>query len=360
MTAVHRRVELFGLLAAFAIASLLVARFLELQPAGMDFQCFWMGGHVALTNPAGLYDFDLITKLQGFDFAPGLLRPYINPPSALLIFAPLSLLPVGVAYTVFMVAGVAALLWAGLRAGAPWWLLLLPSVAYTIFCGQMSLLLGGLVLLGLTFPNRPLVAGLLFAAAATLKPQLLILLPIGLAAQGRWLTIASTGAAGMAICALSAVLFGLQPWIDWFTALPRFHHMVLNEQSLLVTSISPYTRLASVGLNGAWAYLLAPLAAWGVWTTFRRDTPWPDQLIAVVGGALLISPYAMAYELSLLAPAVAVYLARGQDRHWMAYAFAAVIYAMDAIFGVFSLFAVLALPILSGFTSRRSEASPAV
>lgn len=339
-----RGLPLLALLVALGLASALVARDLAFQPAGLDFLSFWTGGRVALTEPGRLYDFQYVTALQGLDLAPGALRPYINPPSALLLLAPLSRLPFAVAYGGLMLASVAVLAAAGARAGAPWWLLVLPSVAFTIFCGQLSLLLGGLVLLGLSFRDRPVMAGLLFAAAACLKPQMLILLPFALAAQGRWATILATGVGGLLICALSVLAFGLQPWTDWFAALPRFHRFVLGDPGLLATSIAPYARLAALGWNGAWAYLLAPLAAWGVWATFRRDAPWPDQLIALMGGALLIAPYAMNYELALLAPAAAAYLSRVEDRRWPLYVLAVVLYAVTAVVGIVSLVAVLILP----------------
>lgn len=186
----------------------------------------------------------------------------------------------------------------------------------------------------------------MFAVAASLKPQLLILLPIALAAQAQWRTIVFTGATGLLICALSAGLFGLQVWIDWFAALPRFHAIVAG-QGLLDTAITPYAKLTALGLDGAWAYLLAPAVLWVVWTTFRRPAAWPDQLLALIGGALMISPYAMNYELALLAPAVAAYVARKDDPRWLSYAVAASVYGMNISAGSLSLLAALALPLLA-------------
>jgi len=350
---VGRRTSQAAILVAFALASLMVVRLLAQQPAGLDFVCFWVGGQAAFTAPERLYDFQYITQLQDLPFVAGTLRPYINPPSALLLFAPLSRLPLWGAYASLMLAGVAVALAAAARARGPWQLLLLPPVAFSIFCGQPTLLLGGLILLGLTFRDRPLVAGLLFAVVATIKPQVLLLLPVALAAQGQWRTILVTGVGGLVICAASALVFGLEVWTDWLAALPRFRKMVADDPGLLNAAIAPYAKLAVLGLNGAFAYLLAPVAAWGVWTVFRREASWPDQLIAVLGGGLLVSPYAMNYELALLAPAVAAYLARIQDGRWPLYALAATVYAIDAAFGALSLAAALALPLLSSVKGVR-------
>lgn len=341
----HRQLPLAALLATFAVLGVLVARDVTIQPVGLDFLCFWSGGRVALVDPGRLYDFQYLTLRQGFDPASGILRPYLNPPSALLLFAPLSRLPFLASYLTLMTLSVAVLATASARIRAPWWWLLLPSVAFAIFCGQLSLLIAGLVVLGLSFRRRPLIAGLLFAVAAALKPQLLILLPLALAAQGQWRVILFTGGWGLLICALSAGVFGPRTWVDWFAALPRFHGIVAS-QGLLDTAITPYAKLTALGLNGAWAYLLAPAVLRGVWTAFRRDAAWPDQLIALLGGALLISPYAMNYELALLAPAVAAYVARTQDRQWLAYATAAALYGLNISAGSLSLIAALILPVL--------------
>lgn len=348
-----RRLLLAALLATFALASLLVARNLTLQPAGADFLAFWSGGRVALAEPGRLYDFQYLSARQGLDAADGVLRPYINPPSALLLFAPLARLPFMAAYLALMALSVAVMAIGAARLRAPWWGLLMPTVAFAVFCGQLSLLISGLVVLGLSFRARPPIAGLLFAIAAAIKPQLLVLLPIALAAQGQWRTILFTGGAGIALCALSALLFGVQTWLDWLAALPRFNAIVA-EQGLLDTAIAPYAKLTALGVNGAWAFLLAPFAVLGVWTSFRRDAGWPAQLIALIGGALLISPYAMNYELALLAPAAAAYLARTQDRKWLLYAGATALYGMNIATGSLSLAAVLILPFLAGdvqFTS---------
>lgn len=342
-----RRLLLIALVATFAVAGVLAVRnCLALQPAGADFLCFWTGGRVALDEPSRLYDFAHVSALQPSAWTFGSLRPYINPPAALLLFAPLSRLPFWASYALLMLISLSTLAVAGARVRAPWWLLLLPAVAFSIYCGQFTLLLGGLILLGLGARDRPWLAGVFYGLAACLKPQLLILLPVALAADRQWRTVLATGATGVVVCGLSALVFGLQPWFDWFAALPRFHQLVLGERSLLLSSIAPYARLAALGWNGAWAWVLAPAAIWGVWTTFRGAAPWPDRLIALVGGALLIAPYAMNYELALFVPAVAAYLTRTEDRRWPLYAVAATVYAMDAFAGALSLVAVLALPLM--------------
>lgn len=341
------RLLLIALLIAMVAASVAsIAPALGYHPAGLDFLAFWAGGRAALDDPGRIYDFAHVTALQGIDFGPGVLRPYINPPSALLLFAPLARLPFWTGYALLMLASLAVLLAAARRAGAPWWLVALPMVVFTLFCGQVTLLIAGLVLLALTLRERPWIAGLCFAIAGVIKPQILLLLPLALAAQGAWLTIVATGVVGLALCGLSALLFGVQTWLDWLHAMPRFSDVVMGNRQLLEHAITPYAWLVVQGWNGALAWLLAPFAAWGVWAAFRHERPWCDRMLALLGGGLLISPYAMNYELALLAPAIAVYLARTDDRRWMAYAVLVGIHAVNGLTDALALLAALALPFI--------------
>jgi hypothetical protein len=52
------------------------------------------------------------------------------------------------------------------------------------------------------------------------------------------------------------------------------------------------------------------------WRAFGKAEDSVRQAIALLGGALLVTPYAMNYELALLAPAVAQFAAYATDRNW--------------------------------------------
>lgn len=345
-----RALALLGLLAAFAVVSAGMAQLLLHQPAGVDFSCFWAGARAALAGPDRLYDFGYITGLQGWPLGPGALRPYIYPPSALLVFVPFALVPYWIGYALWVLATGGLFLAAGLKAGARWWLVLLPPVALVAVCGQVTFLIGGLVLAGLALRDRRILAGVLFGVAAAIKPQLLVLLPFALLAEARWRTAAATGATGLALCAASAGIWGLQPWLDWIGALGRFRHVIFDNPALVADAVTPYAFLQTQGLDGALAFLLAPAAAAWVWLTFRRTPHLPDRLIALLGGALLVSPYAMNYELALFAPAVAVYLARTGRRAWPVYALASVAWFAAPPFA--GLLAVLSFPLVRRLSGR--------
>ncbi|HSV02566.1 MAG TPA: glycosyltransferase family 87 protein [Phenylobacterium sp.] len=350
-----------GLLAAVLAAMSLgfVREVLSVQPAGIDFAPLWAGGRAALHAPARLYDFDYVSTLQGWPLGRDHPRPFVYPPSALVVFAPLALIPYWPAFGLWLVLTGAAFLWSGLKAGAPWWFLLLPWVTFCALCGQVSFLLGALILAGLrlTAP-RPILAGLLFGAAAGVKPQLLLLLPIALAAEARWRTILATAATGLILMLASAAVWGLAPWRSWIGALPRFQAVVFANPSLLRNAVTPYAALVQHGLPGAWAFTLAPAAALWVWSSFRRREDIAERLIALIGGALLISPYAMNYDMALFAPATGIYLARTHERRWPLYALAA--YGQSRGFGVglLTLLPALALPALRRLRFKTPSSIP--
>lgn len=353
-----RAFVLRALIASFAVISAATATLVLKQVAGADYSCFWAGAKAALSAPAHLYDFAYVSELQHWPLGPGSLRPYIYPPSALPLFIPFTVPSYWVGYGLWVVLTGAVFLWAGVKAGAPWWLILLPSVAFVAYCGQITFLIGALIVGGLALRHRPVLAGLLFGVAAAVKPQLLIMLPFALLGERAWKTIFATAAAGAAACAFSVLVWGLQPWRAWLAALGRFQHVILDTPSLVANSVTPYAALSLHGLSGAWVFPFAPLVAFAVWLAFRRGAGFEDRLIALLGGALLISPYAMNYEVALFAPAVAAYLARTKDRAWPVYVAASLIYVLAA--PLVTLLAVLALPMARIIAEWQPERKPSL
>jgi hypothetical protein len=351
-----RNLALAALLAVFAYKSAdLMMMVLRTQPLGADFSCFWAGGKAALSDPARIFDFRYITELQGWPLGPT-LRPYVYPPSALLLFVPLATLPPAVAYAVWTTLTGGFFLWAARLAGAPWWLALFPMIALAAVCGQITFLIGGLVLLGLALRDRPILAGVLFGLAAMIKPQTLVLLPIGLLAIGSWRSLFAAGATVAMLFALSALVWGPSLWLEWLAAIARFQSEVIPAlPALREDQISFRTFLELAGLPGALAYLLAPVAVALVWLTFRRT---PDPILratAAFGGSLLIAPYAMHYDAALLVPGIAALLARTDYKLWPIGAAAAVLFMFS---GIAFLFAAKVptgpLPVIAGLSPLAS------
>jgi len=337
------------LVVAYAAISALTWTLVFRQPAGIDFQPLWAGVRVALAEPARLYDFAHVTALQGWPLGPEKLRPFAYPPTAALLLAPFAALPFWAAYGLWTATTGALFLAAGLKARLPWWFILLPPVALVAYCGQVTFLVGGLMLLALALKDRPLTAGLLWGLAACVKPQLLVLAPVALIAEGRWRTLAAAGLTGLAVAGLSAASFGVEIWRGWLAALPRFQAVVFGDPSLVADAITPYALLERFGVPGAWAYVLAPEAVTVVWLAFRRSDDLAVRLAAVAGGALLISPYAMHYETALLAPAAAAGLAAAfRGPRWIAGAALSAVYAIGAPLGPLTVLAGMGLTLFRG------------
>ena len=341
------RCALYILLAYFAWRSQhMVVRLFHVQAAGADYSCFWAGMKaLALGRP---YDFTLVTSLQGWPFGPHGLRPYIYPPSAFFIFAPFAALPYWIGYGAWVAATYGLMAWAGRRMGAPWWMVLFPAIALVAFCGQVTFLIAGLVAAALTFRHRPILAGVLLGVAAAVKPQMLLFLPLALIADRQWRTLIAAGATGALMCAASAAIWGVDLWFAWLQALPRFQaEVILANPRLVEDGITPFSMLETRGLPGAWAYILAPFAVALVWVTFRNSERVADRLIAVFAAALIVSPYAMNYEAALLAPAIAAYMARTDDRLWPVYAAAGLVYTLGLVYGFWPVAAALALLLVT-------------
>jgi hypothetical protein len=352
-----RRWVLIALIAGLAALTVNMSQlFVSSQAPGADFSCFWAGVKAALHAPSHLYDFDYISGLQGWPLGRASVRPFIYPPSALVVFLPFGLAPYWVDYALWTTATLALMTFGARRIGAPWWFLLVPYVIFVIYCGQVTFLIGGLGLAGLAWRKRPIPAGVAFGIAAAIKPQLLILLPVALIALKDWKTIAATAVTGLTLCVLSALLWGIQVWEQWLAALGRFQQVVFSTPALVQHALTPYATLQTHGLPGAWAFLLLPVVLAMVWFTFRREASLADRSIALFGGAMLISPYAMNYEATLLAPAVAIYLARTGDRAWPGYVVAAMIYATGSPLG--TLLAPLALPAMRWAADRIASVQP--
>ncbi|MGA0607610.1 glycosyltransferase family 87 protein [Phenylobacterium sp. VNQ135] len=353
-----RRPLLLGVLVAFALASAYVWSLARLQPAGVDFAPLWTGARVALSDPARLYDFRYVTELQGWPLGPDKLRPFAYPPTLALILAPFAGLPFLAAYGLWMAASGALFLAAGLKARAPWWFVVFAPVSLVVYAGQVTFLVGALMLFALALRNRPWLAGVLWGLAACVKPQMLVFAPLGLLAEGRWRSLAGAAAAGLLTMALSAAAFGVQPWFEWVGSLGRFHDLVFSDPELAGDAATPYGVLVLWGLPGWPAYLLVPVMAVLVWIVFRRTQDVTARLAAVAGAAMLSGPYALAYDRAVIAPAVAAGLIGTlNDRRWLLSVACAALYALIAPLGFLGVLGGMAMPWLAARAGRDHSAA---
>jgi alpha-1,2-mannosyltransferase len=196
-----------------------------------------------------------------------------------------------------------------------WLLLALAFPAVFINLGQAhngfltaALLGAALVML----VERPILAGILIGCLAY-KPQFGLLIPLVLAASGRWRTFASA-AATVALLALAVTIaFGPEVWTA-FLASTKFTRVVVLEQGgtgwYKIQSVFSWVRMWGGGIALAYAFqgaIMLAVAAALTWL-WRSQAAYPLKAAGLLIGSVLATPYSLDYDLMLLAPAIA-YLA---------------------------------------------------
>lgn len=301
------------------------------QPFGIDFLPMWTAARDWLAGRTDVYDFIAITGRQEWLIeARHGMRPFVYPPSGLLLFLPFGALPFWIAYGLWTAA--TAALFVGLtvrfapshKVMASLIALVASPCATVVFVGQATFLIGAMAILAVVWlKSRPIAAGVLLGLAAAIKPQAMLLAPLVLIAGGHWRTLIAAGAAGAVAGLVSILAFGPRLWLDWIEALPAFTALVRDNEGLMRGSITPTGLAAQLDLEGPALWLwrggfaLAGMAL--AVLTFRRTEEPAPRLAAMLGGALLIAPYATFYDAGLLVPA-AVWMVLGslEKPGWLA------------------------------------------
>ncbi len=276
---------------------------------GLD---FWAGGFLSLHGHAALlfnppaYD----AFLAGiFGKLPVHLWSY--PPNYLLLAAGFGWLPPWPAVLAFDALGLALLVALLRLALLPWPLVLAvaasPASLENLLEGQnaawlTALIGGGLLLL----PARPRLAGLLIGAA-TIKPQLGLVLPLFLLRRARLaLLYAALAAALLAGASLAA--FGPAVWVGfWTITRPAMSAVLLTGQppAFAAGLLSVFAAFRALGLPAALLIQAATTLACILFAATRRDVP---SLLIL---AALASPYLHDYDLLGVTLAAALLIRAG-------------------------------------------------
>ena len=259
-----------------------------------------------------------------YEIALGLNWSY--PPHYLFFVLPLGIFGYLPAYALWI--GVGAVLFVaatrlGLGAQKREWgtyalfMLAAPAFLVNAAFGQNGLITGALLFLGVSLAReRPILAGICLGAL-TVKPQLGLLIPVFLLLRGHWTVIASAVVTSAAMIVLSALVFGVEMWRDYFEYVLPFQRIVAEEGTGIFLRMMPtgfaLGRLA--GLDASMAMLVqAPfsLLALGllIWT-FRKPSAAPELETALLLVAVfLFSPYAFNYDMLALVPALYLVFSR--------------------------------------------------
>ncbi|MEE4450344.1 glycosyltransferase family 87 protein [Novosphingobium resinovorum] len=280
---------------------------------GSDFISFWTVGRMLHAGGA-VYDTAAHIAAQRTYYAPpGGYTAFFYPPSFLPLCWPLGLLGYFPALAAWLLATGACYVasvrawWREAGRPAPAWLLLaaFPAVPIVVTHGQtaflVAALLGGGVLL---VRSRPMLAGVLFGLA-TIKPQFGVLLPLVLLLTGQWRTILGAAVSALVLCALGAVLSGAEAWPQWLAASTRAQEAMTQGAVNHAKMISPFAALKLLGaattvayaVQGAVSLAVAAMLGRAAW---RRG--WSQALgAAVLAGAPLATPFALDYDMAVLA-----------------------------------------------------------
>jgi hypothetical protein len=293
-----------------------------------DFTNLWAGGRLALEHHlSALFDRDAFNAWLREQFSPRIAgEEWSYPPSMLLLGAPLGLLPITWAYVIWTAATMAAL-WAAIRLpGLPVTVGLMavlgPATITNLALGQngalsAALLVGGLMVL----PTRPILAGVLIGLL-TMKPQLGLLLPVGLLASRNWRAIAAAALTTATLVIVTAALFGWGSWVAFLTVTQPMMREIMEAPygaGYQVHGITVFllARALGAGINVAyWVQAVAALAAaclcWLAWR--RNDVDQSSRVALTVVLGLLATPYAWSYDMVAYGAAVAMLIAQQRWR----------------------------------------------
>lgn len=293
------------------------------RPLGTDFSSFYAAAQLA-GHGASPYDQTALHRVQQQIFGPDTgYFSFAYPPVFLLLIEPLGRLPYLLALLLWEGAGLALYL-AGMarlkRTFAPalddnrlFWLLALGFTAtfVNLTHGQNGFLIAGLFAFALSFlDERPWLAGVFFGLIIC-KPQLGLLIPIALAAGGRWRSFAAATATIALLCLASFARYGADAW-HGFLAATTFSRIAILDQGAVgfqkMASVFAWLRLwgAPAGLAYA-AQAVAALGAAGAtaWL-WRSSVSLRVKAAGLLFATILATPFALDYDLMILAPAIAL------------------------------------------------------
>jgi len=328
--------------------TLLVPRFVN-WPISPDFTMLWAGARFAVFRPHDTYDWAAVTAAQMSIRPPVGPLPFPYPPSSLPLLAPFGLLPFWPSYFLWSSLS-AALFWTAAQriTDRAWLVFLTPPMVLAVVLGQTTLWIGALLIWGVTLlRSRPIVAGLLFGIAAGIKPQFAIMVPIALLAGRHWRAIGSA-VAGFAAMLLLSLPFGIFLWSDWARVIGE-HPAIVSGYGLDFLGASPMLLLKVLGLP---IYLHALFIAFAIWLTWRAFTgeDVKKQILILLAATLLATPYAIRYEVGMLAPSLVDALLAGTARGLLV---ALPLYCLN----VLTIVPALVISSIAGLFPERGEAA---
>ncbi|MEK7265873.1 MAG: glycosyltransferase family 87 protein [Pseudomonadota bacterium] len=302
------------------------------RPLGTDFMAFHVAGGVANAE-GGAAAFDAQKQYAEHQRALGEetppFWPYLYPPAFLFVAMALASLPYLAGWFVWM--GATLSLYAGaMQKLAPGGLaallaLSLPAVYSNFLHGQNGFLIAALFAFGLhsLFAGRSIIAGIALGLIA-IKPQYGLLIPVALAAGGCWRAFAAASACVAAQIIVPALAFGPEVWTGFFETMRSARTEIVEAGAIgfeKIQSVFAQARLLGAPVSLAYALQGAVALSLGV-ALFRlwRGKAAPEiKGAGLIIAAILATPYAVDYDLVILAPAMAFLIREGLKAGFLPY-----------------------------------------
>ena len=299
-------------------------------PLGGDFLVFWSAAQLVLQgNPLTVYDVAALHRLELVTVpliatTQGLL-PWFYPPTFLPFVLLFGLLPYGLAVFVFFAVSVGSFLWVVSRI-APWrqaWLpcAAFPGIAVVLATGQNALLFAACAGLALTLlRSRPVAAGMLLALL-TVKPQLVLMVPVALLCARAWKTLAATAATSLVMAVLALVVFGPESFAAFLrnTAFARSAvesgavHLERMPTLFSMVKMLHGGVILAYGLHAIGAVAACTVVAYA----WSRPCSFALQAAALLIAGMLASPYLYDYDLAFVGLAIAWLATYGWRQGWL-------------------------------------------
>ena len=315
-------------------ASILLPRLFEVNAAmrdgtgqlfGHDFALFWAAGELGhREGMSALWDIDRFNAALKVHFPAATFSPdtrFHYPPTILFPLAPLSALPLTLAFPIMIGTSIILLAIAMLRIIPDMRTILLmlgaPLVINALIYGQWSFLFAALMVFALIPVARGETAHPLATALFIMKPTLGLALPLAfLFVPGGWRKITIVLALIVALIVSNVLIFGVETWLSYLGALPESKKTLLEGlDTLAAHSATLGTVLQFNGVSPAlarscqWLFTIVIL---GVLAAIMRSGARGNlKAASLAAGTVLGAPYMMAYDFCLLLPAAAFFIRDG-------------------------------------------------
>ena len=289
---------------------------------GRDFVNTWAAARFALQgHPQSDFGFVHYNQLLHQMFGFGLFRRnWSYPPHLLLFIWPLGLLGYLPALALWTLGGIAAYAWAGMRglsAKGQIFLLVAPAAAINIMCGQNGFFTAALLSAAIAnWDRRPALSGILFGLLSV-KPQLILLIPVVLVLTGRWRCLFWAGATTVVLFVATGLVFGFDVWTAYLHIAVPIQSGVLEHGTKLMLYMMPTPfiniRILQLPLAVAWAIqiFISTLAFAAVVWTFRKPRDPLLSIALLLTASLVFSPYSFNYDMMALMIVLARIMERG-------------------------------------------------